>query len=89
MSEQNPDVGSLPEPDHVLPGGVPDPVVATAPRAAPVDHGRDEGVPADDEGLVSVFPATGSMTGAVLPPPIRPRAPEDEPDTPDEHSGDR
>lgn len=60
-----------PFPDHVTDGGVPDPVVATAPQAdaSPEDEsGVDRMM--DNEGK-GVFPVAGPQVGTV--PPVSPR----------------
>ncbi|MCR6688889.1 hypothetical protein [Cellulomonas sp.] len=57
-----------------VPGGVPDPVVATAPTAPPApDEPKDDAI---DETLAAerppVYPAAGPQSGVVMP-PVPPR----------------
>lgn len=69
MSENDPTF-TPPTPGRVVPGGRPDPVVSTAPTAAPAPDGKpDEDV---DEIITEarpvVLPPGGPQTGVVVPP---------------------
>ncbi len=71
MSDDTPTLP--PPPDHVVGGGAPDPVTATAPTAPrPPDEPQDTDVDAElvDE-RPAVYPVAGPQAGA-LPPPTMP-----------------
>jgi len=59
-----------PFPDHVTPGGAPDPVVATAPVA---DAAHDDLDPVDEmleKDGAPIYPVAGAQAGAIPPPSL-------------------
>lgn len=57
-----------PAPTHPIPGGAPDPVVATAPQAEPAPDDIEDVDAQLLEERPAVLPPAGPMTGVVPPP---------------------